>query len=365
MTLRCFSFHRTRLPLTRLARGWARVAGLALLAAIAGGCGGESSTDTGNPPVVLGQKLRLTATETGVVVIGDPGAVPAGSRVDVINTTTGQTVTTTAAEDGSFELELEGSAEDEYRVYAASGDESWRTRLTSSGSAPAQTGLVGLEYLLQSADGYTLVGSTTMRLAFDERELRLSAGCNSQSAEYSLCDGRLCVSSLVTTDIGCEPALHAQDEWIAGFLRGSPTLTQAGATLTLAGADATLEFLDSEVADADRPLTGRVWTVDTFIDGAAASNVPTPASPTLQFGADGSLAVFATCNSGTGSYTRSGQTLTLGQILYSEAGCSPPSSADSEQRVMSVMQAGEVSFEIDAARLTIRRGTVGLSATTD
>ena len=66
-----------------------------------------------------------------VIVTGDPGAVPGGARVDVVNTATARTASTTAAEDGSFEIELEGGASDEYRVYVGSGQQSWRTRLTS------------------------------------------------------------------------------------------------------------------------------------------------------------------------------------------------------------------------------------------
>jgi heat shock protein HslJ len=369
MTLRCFSFPRTRLAAALRPRSWGRVLGLALLVALAGGCGGESSTDTGNPPGVLGQKLRLTATDTGVIITGDAGAVPAGSRVDVVNTATGQTATTTAAEDGSFDIEVAGSATDEYRVYAASGDQSWRTQLTSSGVAATEPGLAGLDFLLQSVDGHTLVPDTTVRLSFfGASELSFNAGCNSYSGTYSLCDGKLCISELGGTEIGCGPGLHEQDEWVAELLQSSPVLTRAGAALTLADADATLEFLDSEVADPDRQLTGRVWGIDTFIQNGAASSLPTAAQPTLQFGADGSLRVYDSCNTGTGSYTRAGSTLTisgLGERLgYTAIYC--PAGSDSVQvQTQRVMAAGEVVIEIDAARLTILRGEVGLSATTD
>jgi heat shock protein HslJ len=364
MTLRCFSFSRTRLAAAMRSRSMGRVLGLALSFSLAVGCGGESSTDTGNPPGVLGQKLRLTATETGVRVTGDAGAVPAGARVDVVNTATGQTATTTAAQDGSFDLEIEGSASDEYRVYAASGDESWRTRLTSSGAATTEPGLAGLVFLQQSAEGEVPVAGPKARLSFEATELGFSAGCNSYYGEYSLCEGRLCVSQLGGTEIGCEPALHTYDEWFAGFLQSSPLLTRAGATLTLAGAETTIEFLDREVADADRPLTGRIWNIDTLIDNGAASNFPTAMPPTLQFGEDGSLRVFNSCNIGYGSYTRSGSTLTSSGVGYTAVAC-PDGNSDLQDHITGVMAEGEMSIEIDAARLTIMRGTVGLSATTD
>jgi heat shock protein HslJ len=352
MILRRLSFARTR------------ILGLALLAALAGGCGG-ASTDTGNPPIVVEQKLRLRATETGVVVSGDPGAVPGGARVDVVNTATGETATTTAAADGSFEIEVEGSTTDEYRVYAASEGQSWRTRLTSSGAATAEAGLAGLQFLLESADGYTPVAGTTIRLSFKAGELGFSAGCNSYSGTYSLCDGKVCISQLGGTEIGCEPALQAQDQWVAGFLQSSPALTQAGPALTLAGTAATLEFLDREVADPDRPLTGRTWTIDTFIENGAASSFPSPVPATLEFGTDGKVNVFTTCNGGQGYYTRNGQTLTFVAVGTTALECGPTGNATAEARIGRLLADGDVTFEIDAGRLTIMRGELGLSATTE
>lgn len=364
MTRRRFFHLRTWLSAARPLPSRRRIVGLAVLVSLASACGAQSSTDPANP-ALLGQKLQLRVMGTGVVVSGDPGAVPAGARVDVVNTSARQTATATAAEDGSFELQVEGSSTDEYRVYAASAGQTWYTRLTSAGAAEAEAGLAGLEFLLESATGFTPVPSTTARLSFKASELSFSAGCNAYSGTYSLCDGKLCVSRLGGTEIGCETALQTQDGWIADFLQSSPGLTQAGPTLTLAGAEASLEFLDREVADADRPLTGRTWTIDTFIENGAASSSPSQASPTLEFGSDGTLQVFTTCNSGRGSYTRNGQTLTLASVALTALSCGATGSVASEDRIGRVLADGEVTLEIDARRLTLMRGALGLSATTE
>lgn len=353
-----------RSGLLRRARGW--LLGCALLAGLTGGCGGQSlSTDTGNPPVA-GQKLHLTATATGVVVSGEPGAVPGGARVDVINTATARTASTTAADDGSFEVELEGEATDEYRVYVGSGQQSWRTRLTSAGSTTPETGIEGRSFLLSSAQGYTLVAGTTLRVAFDDGQLSFSAGCNSVFGEYSLCDGRLCVSQLGTTDIGCDAERHAQDTWLADFFAAAPQLSIAGAALTLQGANATLELLDREVADPDRPLTGRVWSVDTFFQGGSASGFPLTTPPTLEFESGGRLSVFDTCNQGEGTYTRSGLTLTVSPVAFTEAGCPGATQMLVSARLHELfLPGGELTFEIEANRLTLMRGSAGVAALTD
>ncbi len=352
--------HPPRLP--RRARGW--LLGCALSAALAGACGGQSlSTDTGNPPVV-GQKLHLTATATGVLVTGEPGAVPGGARVDVINTATAQTASTTAADDGSFQVELEGSGGDELRVYVGSGQQSWRARLTSGGTSAPETGIEGRDFLLSSAQGYTLVAGTQLRVSFDDNQLTFNAGCNTASGTYSLCQERLCVADLATTDIGCDSQRHTQDEWLADFFVASPRLSIAGATLTLEGASATLELLDRELADPDRPLTGRVWRVDTFFAGDVASSVPLVTPPTLEFNGDGTFRVFDGCNGGSAEYTRSGQTLSLAPVAFTEIGC--PGDDLPRERIQELFRpGGEMSVEIEANRLQLKRGASGLGALTD
>jgi heat shock protein HslJ len=174
----------------------------------------------------------------------------------------------------------------------------------------------------------------------------------------------LCVSGLGSTDIGCELPLQQQDQWLAAFLTSSPAVDQRGAQLTLAGTDATLEFLDREVANPDRALIGPTWTVDTLIEGGAASSVPTSEPPTLVFGADGSVAVFSGCNTGNGDYTVDGQSVVLSNIGYSERACEGPA-GQVEAHVQRVMGRGELTVEIEAARITLQRGDVGLAAITD
>jgi heat shock protein HslJ len=315
--------------------------------------------------VVIGQMLRLEATASGVVIIGEAGAVPGNTRVDVLNTTTGQSTVTTSAADGSFELEMPGSTSDEYRVYAASDGRSWTTELTRSGASTSDTTLAGHIFLLQSAQGYTPLTGTTLRLTFRNDNMTFSAGCNSFFGDYSLCDGKLCAADLLGTEIGCGEERQSQDQWFQAFLASTPGLSLSGGALTLTGAQATLELLDIELADPDRPLTGRLWRIDGFLEGSSGSSVGGPTTPTLEFSADGSLHVFTGCNTGDGTYTRSGQTLLLSSMTYTEEPCDVTDSGLAQERIQAVLSPGELSFDIEAARLTLRHGEPGLQATSD
>jgi heat shock protein HslJ len=343
------------------------VIGLTLSLAACGGAADPSSTDTGNPPVIVGQSLRVTPTATGVRVSGAAGTAPRGARVEVLNLSTGASVTTTAGSDGSFEVELAGTVADEYRVYSDLDGQTSSTRLTSGGASGSQVGLVGLEFLLQSAEGFAPVEGTTVRLSFfDATSLSISGGCNSQSGSYSVCDGRLCLSELSRTEIGCESALHDQDTWLSDFFLASPLVTQSGARLTLESPEAILSFLDREVADPDRPLVGPTWRIDTLIrgNGASAGASSVSSAPTVEFQPDGEYGVFTGCNTGYGTYTAGNGSIILTEPLYTEAGCDPSVSMVQEH-VVAVFAAGTVAYEIEARRLTLSREDVGLRATTD
>jgi heat shock protein HslJ len=333
------------------------------------GCGGAtdpSSTDTGNPPVIVSQNLRVTPTATGVRVSGGAGTAPRGARVEVVNLSTGESATTSAGSDGSFEVELAGAVTDQYRVYSDLGGQTSSAHLTSAGADSAQVGLAGLEFLLESAEGFMPVQGTTVRLSFDATSLNVSGGCNSLSGSYSLCDGRICVGDLSTTDIGCGSALHAQDTWLGDFFGASPLAVQSGARLTLEGTEATLAFLDREVADPDRPLVGPTWRIDTIIRGSGPSSGASSVAitPTLEFRTDGEYGVFTGCQTGYGTYTVAGDSITLSGAAYTEEGCLPANEAVHDH-VVEVLAEGTATYEIEARRLTITREDVGLSATTD
>jgi hypothetical protein len=98
-----------------------------------GHCGGDAGlgTESGNPPVVTGQKLTLVATATGVSVVGSVGAVsPAAASVRVTNVTTSESEEGVVASDGSFAVAIAGSLQDEYEVTVTSAGSTTTVRVT-------------------------------------------------------------------------------------------------------------------------------------------------------------------------------------------------------------------------------------------
>jgi heat shock protein HslJ len=355
---------------------------LALLGSSIVACGAQAndslSTDTGNPPAIDQHQLHVEPEGNGVVVYADAGAVtPGGAKVLVENTTTGKSASTTADENGSFSVELPGSADDGYEVTVSADGKSAVGTIagaappdgTSSGDSDEPGGaieaIVGHEYLLDSATNFTLVPDTSLHISFREDSFSFSAGCNSGSGEYTFCDGQLCIDGLGTTEIGCDAPRHEQDETLANFFTSKPLLSVSGDELTISSGDVVLFFLDREVANPDRPLTGSSWVIDSFIQGDGVSNLPLQQDPTLSFNADGTFSVFTTCNQGSGTFVRTNSELSLSEVIYTEAECGDTGSSVAEGLIQDVLQEGVVTIEIDAQRLTIQRGDIGLSAMTE
>jgi len=116
------------------------------------------------------------------------------------------------------------------------------------------------------------------------------------------------------------------------------------------------------VADPDLPLVGRVWTVDTIIEGAAAGSFAGASPPTLEFREDSIAGVFTGCNRGEGSFEERDAEIVFGDIEVTEEGCGG-SAGELETHMLQIIAPGPVSFEIDAKRLTITRGDIGISGT--
>ena len=145
-------------------------------------------------------------------------------------------------------------------------------------TSAAPAGLDGRTFLSTAVtDGggaRDLVPGTRIRLSFDDGRIGVQAGCNTMGASYRLDGGRLRITDAATTEMGCDPARQAQDDWVFAFLGAGPTVALAGDELTLTAGSTAIRFLDREVAEPDLPLVGTTWTVVSLIGGDAVSSVP-------------------------------------------------------------------------------------------
>jgi heat shock protein HslJ len=117
----------------------------------------------------------------------------------------------------------------------------------SSGGGGSPTGgdlataLDGNVFVSTEVSGYELVEGSEVTLTFDEETLGVTAGCNSMGSAYTV-DGTTLqwTDQPMSTLIGCEADLQAQDEWIAALLTDGVTASLDGDQLTLTADDVTV-----------------------------------------------------------------------------------------------------------------------------
>ncbi|HKP64958.1 MAG TPA: carboxypeptidase-like regulatory domain-containing protein [Polyangiales bacterium] len=142
------------------------------------------STQTGNPPVIKTDRVALHLSSSDVRVIGEPGAVePGGAKVEVINLTTGMSFTTQAAPDGSFDVEVSGSANDAYSVRAKAGSKTSSPVFVIRGTAAVGDGTDGS---LSCQQRYSLAGELLKQASeAADRSCNVDADCEALLAEAS------------------------------------------------------------------------------------------------------------------------------------------------------------------------------------
>ena len=231
------------------------------------------------------------------------------------------------------------------------------TLLISCAAEEGPTGvdLSGRTFVSESLEGRELVPGTQIRLSFDNGELSAYAGCNSMSGDYSFDGYALIVNSMSTTEIGCEAALHDQDEWLSGFLKSRPTTMLEEPRLTMSTERETLTLLDRELASPDRPLVGTHWVGSGIGDGVGVSFGSASTLVTIDFGADGNVAAFTGCESGSGGFASGETTIGFTDLTFDGALCPDPSLEQQSEQVLFILDGSEVSYRIEEAELRIER----------
>lgn len=236
---------------------------------------------------------------------------------------------------------------------------------TVDGTDAATGTLAGRTFLSTgvTVDGtaYPLAPGSRITLTFTDGGISAQAGCNTMGADARVADGRLAVDGpLASTEMACDPALMAQDTWLADLLASGPTVALEGSTLTLTSGGTIITLLDREQADPDRPLVGTAWTLDGIVSGEAASSVPAGVTATLRLTDAGRMELTTGCNRGSGAVDVASGSMTISDLGLTLVGCTGPQ-AEVEAAVLAVLGDGVTQYAIEAGTLTLTRGTAGLT----
>lgn len=235
-------------------------------------------------------------------------------------------------------------------VGTGAGDET--TVPAADGPAPADDPLAGRTF---SVEGDAIVAGTTVTVSFRDGAVIAETGCNRLSGQYALADGTLTTTDLMGTEMGCGPDLMAQEGRVRDLLQRSNEVAVTGGEVTLSG-DGDTWVLTEQGAPPTQELVGPTWTLDTLFAGSepsdAASSVPQGVTASITFADDGTYAVEAGCNTGSGTYAEAGTGIyAIDAPALTRRRCDA-AAMEVENALVDVLD-GEVALSIEGDLLTI------------
>jgi heat shock protein HslJ len=165
-------------------------------------------------------------------------------------------------------------------------------------------------------DGETLVDGTWIQIAFEGDALAAVAGCNTMRGGFTIDGDELVVDTLAQTMMACEPDVMRQDEWVAAFLTGRPTIGIDDDTLTLD--DGTIEIEMSEGDGEERPFEESAWALTSLTVGGETLTAPEGAYVAVD---DGRLLVVTGCNRASGDVETGTGSITVGPLAATLIAC--------------------------------------------
>lgn len=200
-----------------------------------------------------------------------------------------------------------------------------------------------------------LVAGTRIRLDFKDGSLSANAGCNQMGGQLRIENGRMIVTEMLSTAMGCDAGRANQDTWLMRLLGVGPGIRLVGDELTIDSGNVVVRLLDRRIVEPDLAIAGPTWTVDSIYLGETVSSVPQGAVATLVFHADGTIDVDTSCNRGSGRWVAVGPGIQVTGVALTKKACAGPG-ADLERAVMETLRAETIAASIEANRLTLRTG---------
>ena len=117
--------------------------------------------------------------------------------------------------------------------------------------------------------------------------------------------------------------------------------------------------------ESNLELEGLLWTIDSYIDSGSYEAIGLESPPTIQFDGEGGLQIYDACNTGFGEYEIDGSVLTFTAIGTTLLACDDELIIEAGAVFHSVVAEGESTFEVSGGGLTLMRGSMGLSASSE
>ena len=236
--------------------------------------------------------------------------------------------------------------------------------LAACGSSGAQGGgdLTGKVWALTTLNGQPPVGGGGISAQFTaDGKVSGSAGCNRYTGTYTASGSNITFDpSIATTMMACPQPIMDQESAYLKMLGEAKTYSVKGDELTLTGADnTTLATYKAETQD----LSGTSWDAVGYNNGKqAVVSILGGTTITATFNKDGSLTGNAGCNNYNGTYSVSGNQITIGPLASTRKFCNTPEGVmDQESQYLAALGTA-ATYQIEGNTLELRTKDGALAA---
>ena len=223
------------------------------------------------------------------------------------------------------------------------------------GSQQASGGeLTGKMWALSALMGKPLVPGTSITAQFtSDGKVSGSAGCNRYVGTYTVSANTIQVSlPLASTMMACPQEVMDQESAYLKALGEAKTYAVRDNRLTLADANKTIvATYESQSQD----LAGTSWEAIAYNNGKqAVTSVLAGSTITADFGKDGTLSGNASCNNYSGSYTATGNQISIGPLASTRMFCNDPAGVmDQEAQYLAALETA-ATYQIEGTVLELR-----------
>ncbi len=238
------------------------------------------------------------------------------------------------------------------------------TPMTTQTAPQTLTGVTWYLVAFNAAEGGSLsIKPGTQITAFFDTQGKVSgsAGCNQYTASYESTLVGLSIGAPATTKMACnEPAgIMTQESLYTTTIQGASGYSISGNMLTVTNSGGKALLTYSTVPPyqmTPAPLTGTTWYLNSMIDKNGQIWPPLATNPiTLQFSDGGNVTGNAGCNSYSGTYTGSGNSITISGFAVTLMYCGEPGVMNLESTYLTVLPMMKV-YQISGNELTLSDG---------
>ena len=236
--------------------------------------------------------------------------------------------------------------------------------VTTTGTVPPGSPIVGawvLQSMTNAGTPVALIPGTTITATFTQAGLLSgSDGCNQYSGSYTLSGSQIQVSpTLVSTMMACEPAVMDQAQAYTRMLIAPSTWMVSGDQLTIQDTATGKNVLvygkpvppTTTMAPAPSPAGSWDLTAMTIVkDGSSVVQNPSGTIYAV-FEQDGTVDGFGGCNQFSGTYTTTGSTIAVKDVITTLMSCG--NQLDTQENAFLITLQAASTFENTGTGLTI------------